>query len=233
MLILSGRPLANQLHEAVQENTELLRARNLLGVIARYGAGLEDAEHNVRRGQANIKSGVTQHYAVVNEAGNVVGAASSYPNLPLRKLHLPLPPALAIPPLAETFEYANPNIHAWTDVGEEEVLVGAYKQLAYMAPTAAYVEEPSNAPWTIEPLRSPKHIHTALQMAGLTKVARRRFDDGESRTKIPPISALYIKSRSGLGWATAHGRQKEVKKGQGVSMWDTLDDDFARHAHEL
>ena len=221
--------LATQLHEAVQGNEALLHTRNLLGVVARYGASLELAEQNVRRGQANIKTGITNHYAVVNEAGNVVGAASSYPDLRLRKLHLPIPPALAVPPLAVTFKYANPNIHAWTDIKEEEVLVGAYKQLADMNRSSEPYGKPTNVPWTIEPIRSPKHIHTALKMAGLTRVATRLFDDGESRIKVPPISSLYVKSHSAQGWATAHGRQKEVKKGQWQSFWDELDEDIARH----
>ena len=56
--------------------------------------------------------------------------------------------------------------------------------------------KPTNVPWTIEPIRSPKHIHTALNMAGLTRVATRLFDDGESRVKVPPISSLYVKSHS-------------------------------------
>ena len=206
-----------------------LRTRNLLGVVARYGANLETAEQNVRRGQTNSETGITKHYALVNKAGNVVGSASSYPDLPLRKLHLPIPPALAIPPLAETFKYANPNIHAWTDVKEEEVLVGAYKQLAAMNQSGRPYSAPTYAPWTIEPIRSPKHIHTALKMAGLTRVATRLFDDGESRIKVPPISSLYIQSHSAQGWATAHGRQKEVKNGQWQSIWDELDEDIAKH----
>lgn len=224
--------LATQLHEAVQGNEALLQTRNLIGVVARYGASLELAEQNVRRGQTNTETGVTQHYAVVNEAGNVVGAASSYPDLRLRKLHLPIPPALAVPPLAVTFKYANPNIHAWTDVKEEEVLVGAYTQLANMNTSGQPYGEPTNVPWTIEPIRSPKHIRTALKMADLTRVATRLFDDGESRLRVPPISSLYVRSHSAQGWATAHGRQKEVKKGQWQSFWDELDEDIARHGFE-
>ena len=207
--------LAPQLHEVVQDNEVLLRARNLLGVVNRYGESIELAEQNVRRGQANIENGITQHYAVVNEAGNVVGSASIYPDLRLRKLHLPIPPALAVPPLAVTYKYANPNIHAWTDVDEEEVLVGAYRQLANMNTIREpYDGEPTNVPWTIEPSRSPKNIHTAIKMAGLIKVAKRLFDDGESRTKVPPISSLYIKSHFDQRRVTARGREKEIKKGQ-------------------
>jgi hypothetical protein len=226
--------LATQLHEAVVANEPLLHSRNLLGVIARYGASQELAEQNVRRGQTNIETGVTQHYAVVNEAGNVVGSASSFPDLPLRKLHLPIPPALAVPPLAVTFKYANPNIHAWTDVKEEEVLVGAYRQLAAMNMSGTPYGKPTESPWTIEPIRSPRHIHTALKMADLTRVATRFFDDGESRKRIPPISSLYIKSNT--EWLTAHGRQKEVKKGQWKSgwqeIWDDADEYIARHGFE-
>jgi hypothetical protein len=122
-----------------------------------------------------------------------------------------------------TFEYANPNIHAWTDVKEEEVLVGAYKQLAAMNSSGHPYGEPTNAPWTVEPIRSPKHIHTALKMAGLSRVATRLFDDGESRLRVPPISSLYILSNT--DWWSAHGRQKEVKKGQWKSGWEEITED--------
>jgi hypothetical protein len=209
--------LATQLHDTVVSNEALLRSRNFLGVIARYGSDLELAEQKVRKGQIDHEQGTPSHYAVVNEAGNVVGAASSYQNLPLRKLHLPIPSGLAKPPLAVPFKYANPNISAWTDINEEESLVGAYQQLVAMNRKRGIIGEPHEAPWTIEPIRSPKHIHVAIQMAGLDKVATRIFDDGESRIKIPPVSTLYTKSST--DWFTAHGRQKELKKGQWKSGW--------------
>jgi hypothetical protein len=217
--------LAEQLHTYVLANEDLLRARNMQGVINRYGA-------DTSRGQQNHENGETYHYAVINDQGNVVGSASCFPDLRLRKMHLPLPAGLAdhVSSLAETYPYANPNIHAWTDIKEEEVLVGAYKQLAAMADKHRFMNEPHEAPWTIEPLKSPRHIKTALKMAGLIRVATRLFDDGESRRRVPPISSLYVKTTA--EYFTAYGRQKEVRKGQWKSGWDEfveeMDDEEAR-----
>lgn len=217
--------LAVQLHGIVVASEQELRARNLLGVLERYGRGMELAEHNVRKGQHDANP---DHFAVVNEAGNVVGSASAYRGLPLRKLHLPLPGLMAVLPFAEPFPYANPNIHAWTKTGEEEVLVGAYRQLAEMNMKPKLVNEPHDSPWTIEPTRSPRYVHTAIAMAGLTKVATRRFYDGENHRQIPPRSTLYVKSST--EWATAHGRQKEVRTGQWKSGWQEWDEEDREYA---
>ncbi len=213
--------LAIQLHEIVAASAPELEDRNLLGVLARYGAGLELAEQNVHKGQHDVNPG---HLAVVNEAGNIVGGASVYRNLPLSKLHLPAPGILAVPPFAELFPYANPNIHAWTKTGEEEVLIGAYRQLAaknYVSPI--WTGEPHDSPWTIEPTRSPRWVHAALETAGLTRVATRRFYDGENKRQIPPRSTLYAQQSS--EWLTAHGRQLELRKGRWKSWLREIDED--------
>lgn len=208
--------LAHQLHDAVRGNEQLLRTRNLQGVVDRYGASPELAEQNVRRGQINNGAGETRHYAVVDGTGDVVGAASIYPGLPLSRLRLPIPSALAIPPLVEKFPYANPNIHAWATVGEEEVLAGAYKLLADIVTSRADIE-PVDVAWTIEPRRSPRTIHAALSMAGLTRVATRLFSDDESRRRAPRPSVLYV--QTGGDWATTHGRLKTVRHGRARSGW--------------
>lgn len=82
--------LAIQLHEAVSASRDELAARDLLGPIARYGASAELAEEKVRKGQNDENP---THFAVMNDSGNVVGAASIYEDLPLGKPNLHLPPA--------------------------------------------------------------------------------------------------------------------------------------------
>jgi hypothetical protein len=220
--------LAHQLNEAVLDSIDLLEQRNLHGVVARYGGRLSLAEVMVEKGQWDHLKVNPAHFAVMNKDRDVIGAASIYPNLPLRKLHLPLPPKFTNRFLSDQFSYANPNISAWTKSGEEEVLMEAYKQMVTMGTTPVsngYM--PHESPWTIEPIRSPREIHAVIALAGLTKIATRRFDDGESKTRIPPRSTLYAKLNG--KWITAHGKQKELRKGQSIRWWDigqNEDDEF-------
>lgn len=206
--------LARQLSSAVEVSKDLLETRNLLGPIARYGASLEYATEKVIKGQADTNP---DHFAVVNAAGNVVGGASIYHGLELRKLRVALPPRLARGPLAARYPYANPNIAAWTRPGEEEILEGAYRQLTDLAYKPRIAKEPHETPWAVESVNSPKSIHEAIMTAGLTRLLVRRYDEGESNRDIPPRSALYVKSES--EWVTAHGYMRELKTGK----WKRLD----------
>jgi hypothetical protein len=211
--------LAQQLSEVVQSNVELLEQRNLHGVVARYGGIISLAEVMVEKGQWDHLIENPWQFAVMNEKGNVTGAASIYPNLPLRKLHLPLPPKFANRFLSDQFTYARPNISAWTKSGEEVVLMEAYQRMVAMSTApVSNVYMPHESPWTIEPTRSPREIHEVIALAGLTKIATRRFDDGESKTAIPPRSTLYAKLNG--KWITAHGKQKELRNGQSIRGWD-------------
>ena len=178
--------LAQQLSSLVIANTELLNVRGIHGVVSRY-SNLETAEQKVRKGQAEHDS--IGHFAVVNALGYVRGAASIYPELPLKKQRLPLPPILARGPLVDTFTNIGPNLHAWTDQDDIDLLASAYNDLVNLTTICSSITKI----WTVEPTRSPEDIHQAIIKSGLRKVATRRFDDGESRRRIPPRSTLYTR----------------------------------------
>lgn len=199
--------LARQLNDIVTLNTGNLAVRGLTGVISRY-SDIETAEQKVRKGQAEHAE--LGHFAIVNTAGDVRGSASVYPSLILKKQHVPLPPFLAPSFLTDTYPKAGPNIHAWTNGHETELLAAAYKDLVHIT-AGKWKQEAGPKPWTVEPTRSPQDIHEAIREGGLEKIATRRFDDGESRRRIPVRSTLYARLFS--EWTTAHGKQKELKTG--------------------
>ncbi len=159
--------LAVQLHELVNRNVEDLALRGLTGVVARY-SDINIAEQKVRKGQA--EQATIGHFAVINSTGDVIGAASIYPKLPLRKHPLPLPPRFARWPIAVSFPYANPNVHAWVDHEEIDGLAAAYKGLVHRA-TGRWKRPSNPKPWTIEPAKSPQQIHEAIMEGGLERVA--------------------------------------------------------------
>jgi hypothetical protein len=187
--------LARAMFNLVVKNQEMLQLRFCPGVVSRYGVDIATAETNISKGQYNTKNGIMGHFAVVNAAGNVVGAASSFPKLPLRKLDLPLQPRMMVGPmkLATTEIYAgNRNITAWTEAAEEGLLTKIYQDLSDIALQSGSISQP-DAPWTAEPVRSPALIHDSIEAAGLAPTIDARFDVGESGRIIPPISTLYVK----------------------------------------
>lgn len=198
--------LAAQLHKAVTASESLLRARNINGPIARYGGELAIGIQNVEKGQEEHTYNELGHFAIVGDSGDIIGAGSIYPNLKLRKLRLPLPPALAEKRLSVYFTYAKPNIHAWIDDDQGD-LAEVYEELLETSRADQYStnivrvegdftrDKRTGVAWTLEPLRSPKSIHTAIQASGLDKITTSRFDDGESRLHIPPRGILYADIR--------------------------------------
>lgn len=219
----SASELALQLQFAVKASQNHLEARNILGPNIRYGGDLDTALENVEKGQAEHDDGKLGHFAVISEMGDVVGAASIYPELKLRKLRMPIPPRAAIGPLAVDFSYASPNIHAWAT--DEDVLSAAYQGLVAIVRSGAFKSRvigsgqekewsrgQSNV-WTLEPTRSPGSIHEAITAGtGLVKVATRRFDDEETAgLHIPPRATLYAELNG--SWSMALGRQKELRTG--------------------
>ncbi len=190
----AANDLARQLNGLAIENAELLSLRGIRGVTERYGSDLETAEANVRKGQADHES--LGSFAIVSAMGDVCGLGSVYPNLPLKEQRVPLPPVLARGPLATTYPKRGPNVHAWTGEGYLSLLADAYKGLMYRA--AAWWRQPEMPRvWTVEPTRSPNTIHHAITDSGLIIVRTGRFDDGESKSHIPPLSTLYTRVHDG------------------------------------
>jgi hypothetical protein len=225
----SARDLALQLHEAVRSSEAILRQRDLPGPLARYGGELALATANVEKGQHEHLRAELGHYAVIGDSGDVIGSASVYPGLRLRKLRLPIPAGLAQGWLAVEFPYATPNVHAWIKDGEDG-LADAYKQLLPLSRADAYhrrivgteLQNPwhSGAAWTVEPRQSPRWVHRAISSTRLQRVATRRFDEGESRKKVPKRGTLYADLHG--TWLTSLGSQQELKTGE-RSFFDELE----------
>lgn len=221
--------LAAQLHEAVVSSESLLRQRNINGPIARYGGELALGIQNVEKGQEEHYYNELGHFAIIGDSGDVVGAGSIYPDLKLRKLRLPLPTALATKHLLVKYPYAAPNIHAWVN-DEQGDLTEVYTDLLEASKATQYCTDivrvkgdftdgkrPGIA-WTLEPRRSPKFVHDSIQASRLKKVATRRFDDGESKRRIPPRGTVYAAIKG--TWLSSHGAQHELLTGENQSFWD-------------
>lgn len=220
---IDSRELAKGLNEAVAEGHDMLLARNILGPIERYYGSQERGVPFVEKGQRETASGELGHYAILHATGDIVGAASLFPHLPLRRQYLPIQAGAArrLPVVSHELPHARPNIHAWTN-GDNEVLSDAYQQLAELAGQPHYespvigkptTKEPFNITWTFEPSRSPKEIHEAIvAKSGLEKVKTARFDDGEDGHSIPPKGTLYAQLRS--DWHSSHGKMKELRTGR-------------------
>ena len=209
--------LAAQINGLVVANAELLSMRGLTGVLDRY-SDLAIAEQKIRKGQSEQTT--IGHFAIVNAVGNVRGTGSIIPELRLRRQLLPLPPALTPGLLTVHYNYANPNIHAWTDKNDTDLLYDAYKDLAYRA-SGYWKHSTMPKAWTVEPTSSPRYIHEAISESGLEIIAKGRFDDGESRRDIPPKSVLYARLYS--VWTAKRGKLKELRSGA-KSFGSAIDD---------
>lgn len=222
--------LAQQLHEAVLDNWSLLKQRKLSGPIFRYGGDIDTATEKVEKGQREHLSGELGHFAVIGNSGDVVGSASIYPDLELRKLRFPIPPVLAMGRLATRLPYATPNIHGWIGY-DEDGLTEVYKQLLKLSHQQPYHRNVTQtnlltpwhggSAWTVEPAKSPHDIHRMIRASKLQKVGTRRYDEGESKLKIPPRGTLYADLR--YDWLSGIGRHHELMTG---------DKDFATELHD-
>lgn len=189
----------------LEGNQRLLRSRNFGGVLQRYGDNLTDGQRNFEQAQELHATQRLGAFVVRNSQDELVGMATIYPQLGLKKLMLPLPPVLARGPVSRSYEY-DANISAWA-IGPNgrEVLRTAYKDAATIAMSGLfrYAKADNRKPfiWTVEPTDSP-HFHfvdKVIREAGLTPENRPGlYDDQESRKRIPPISQLYLSKCSTL-----------------------------------
>lgn len=214
--------LGSRLHEIVNDSQEQLASRHLLGLLSRYSHDADTAIARVQKGQGET---TPQHYAIVDDAGDVQGSASIFEHLPLGRTRLPLPTGIAkrMPLLYTAYPYATHNVHAWTaNSAAQELLPEAYSELAdrfrrYIPDLNAHVWYEKQKPWTIEPVKSPAHVHEAIAASGLRKVRAARFDDAESSVVTPPRSTLYAHILSTND--SPRGQLRELKTGR--KSWAT------------
>lgn len=209
--------LGVRLHEIVADNKELLAGRHMVGLIERYGSDPDMATMKVRKGQGESNP---QHFAIIDEAGEVQGSASIIGGLSLGKSRLSLPPNVSrrLAGSYVAYPYASHNVQAWTGERQTDLLYLAYGALAdhfrHPLPSVGLTVWSSQArPWTIEPMRAPSSVHEAISASGLHKVATGRFDDAESGSHIPPKSVLYAHILSSED-SSPHSKLKELKTGR-------------------
>ncbi len=184
--------LAENLQFAVGAAKDILKQRNLRGAIKRYGAGFDLAQEKAEKGIHEHRAGVLGHYAVIGSEGKVVGAASIFPNLRLRKVHLPIPSRFVRwtkEPLTVEATPGGPAINGWSY--EQGLLPDVYNELANMA--TKYLREEDEVIWTTEPT-GVDLAHQAIQAADFIPQETARFYDGEKQPwlKATPLSTLYV-----------------------------------------
>lgn len=187
--------LAAQLMIRTHNNREQLAARGIYGPLDRYGRSVEASVAAVQRGKEQADP---DHYALVNKAGNVVGAGTVFRSLELKWLSLPLPRKAIPHRLRHTILPPNsPNITAWIDESEADSLSLAYSALVDRAHHETARDCDSTA-WTLEPVDSPIFVLRAIESSQLARAgASRRYDDAENFTNaigVPsrgPMRALY------------------------------------------
>lgn len=186
-------------------NQRLLRSRNMSGVLQRYGDNLDDAQRYFESAQEQHQERTLGAFALRGaKDGEIIGMATIYPGLRLRQLHLPVPPAIAKGPLVQKHDTYDASIAAWA-IGSNgrEDLRRVYLGVADLALNSLgkYIKSEARPTgsmpflWTTEPTDSP-HFHfvyKVIKQAGLLPEKRpKRYDDAESRKRIPPVSQLYI-----------------------------------------
>lgn len=221
-----GRRLAEIV--ALNSTKGLLDARHMLGPQASY-ADKYVAIESVERSKSIHRMGLNQILVVVGDEGDPEGTATIHTRPELSKLHLPVSKGAldhkALEFIAERskavnwltkrswwtdFDFASPNVKAWTGYYQEALLAKAYQEVdERINPTH---NNEFIRPWTIEPRRSPRYIHEAIRSTSLQRVARGRFEDGESRSVRPPRSVLYARLHS--EWVSRLGRLNELRTGE-------------------
>lgn len=192
--------LAEQLSGLVEEHhdvlAETLPERNILGPLQRY-KDRDTALQSVERGLTQHESGTNTFFTVVKAGGRIAGIGS-ITHEPLRELHVPIPPRLALPPLSSRQRNAGANVKAWTYEGSGDIaehvplLASAYRNLGRYLELGAGRSRRDAMTYTIEPARTGLGgIHDAIRQSGFADVRTARFDDLESRA-IPPTSTLYV-----------------------------------------
>lgn len=179
-----SQELARRLHEAAKSTKPVLKTGHMLTVLGHYAESEERAIARVREAQKTYQEGSTRRFAIVNSLGDVVGAATIYRDFPVSSVRAPLAPRFARGPLRRHHPEAGTNLLAWTGRVHGYELHRAYRALPEQC-------DDGEAVHALEPVDSQAFVHEALREAGLVPGEKARFDDGEAKRQIPPVSILY------------------------------------------
>lgn len=182
-----------------------LEARYSPGTVRRLGSNALVAKETVERTlQQDKDSDITKNgratFVAVDQnekdgSSSAVGIGTVMAGLKLYVHHIPLQPFITdrIPSHRIRTEalYGHANVTGWTMPEYYNELDGVYSRLLGEVP------EPYNS-WTIEPVRSHAAVHEAIRRAGLIALGSpERYDVGEDRNVLPPVSQAYSSLRKG------------------------------------
>lgn len=186
------------------EMTHQLRTRHLLGVLARHSGDADSSFRHVSRARNAHYARELGVFALFGNNDVVLGMATVDPDARLRRQRLNMPPFIARGPAAYNIHTRGPEVAAWAVPGAagSRALAEAYKQLSSPEGPASALYElyatdhnlkgtEAVLAWTIEPLDTPPWVHKAIQAGGFERQDRGHYDDFESRTSAPPMSAFY------------------------------------------
>ena len=188
--------LTPALRDAVAETRETLRARFYPGTIRRLGGNAANATNYVEEmihtdKLADLQGSRERTYVVVDTgaAASAVGLATLTYKVQPRVQRLPLPPRVTdgIPVgwLHPDSPLGTVIVTGWTTRAYDTSLREVY--------TGLLQEAPGERAWTVEPVRAGEVFHSAIRTAGMAAIApAMRYDVGEARRTIPPVSQAYI-----------------------------------------
>lgn len=197
---LSITELALNISSSVSASREELQRRFYPGAIRRFGTNYLTTRDQVERafiedthGDLHINGKAT--YGVVDwrrkgHDGVVIGLATAIVGLDIYRQRIPVQPRyidrLPMDWLRTKVDIGEVNVSGWVIPEAQDQLGDVYRQLVEQVRT-------NYAASTMEPVRSNLAIHAAIQSAGLnTYGAPQRYDVGEDRGIIPPVSQAYL-----------------------------------------
>ncbi len=216
--------VGRQVHAIVAQEAikKMLEERHFIGTLRRHSREVDDSINSLKDAQQLHSSHETAVLAIVDQPGNVVGLATAYPDLELKRQRVPflrrLPPDRVRWPVVKRVKYLAPNIAAWTSEPLEARHVPSLLEKAYTELASAHSEAPafraftagaydqlgpdekltadrSFNPWTIETGFTNSPVHMAVVNAGLHRQAGGWFDDNEDTHQGLPFSSLYTLKR--------------------------------------
>lgn len=198
ILEFDPKKLGPHMNDLAHENHDILRDRGIQVGHLEFMPTSDAATRAVARAQTAVRDKTLGVYVPMapessGEAKDALGLAIIRPGAKLKRLvpvlgaHLP-PVASRL--LSLRYSFANPNIKAWVDLGQDRFLQATYAGAVALAQENGW----GPYPWTTEPVGdwSSDVAHAAIQASGMDYVGGPAlFDDQQNAWVAPPESRLY------------------------------------------